>query len=58
MRTKASKTHESTHKKLDISNDGRKDVLSIIRNNMFPLVATLQKVYPHQVYVLAIDAIG
>jgi hypothetical protein len=59
MRTKVSKTHEYIHQKLDISNNGSKGVLSnIIRNNMFPFMGTLQKVYPHHVYVLVIDAIG
>jgi hypothetical protein len=58
MRTNVSQKHD-THKKLNISHYGSKGVLSnIIGNNMFLFMGTLQKVYPHRMYVLAIDAIG
>jgi hypothetical protein len=57
--TKVVQKNESTYQKLAIANNGSKGILSnIIGNYVFPFTGTLQKVYPHQVDVLAIDAIG
>jgi hypothetical protein len=45
--------------KLDISNNGNKNISNgIMGNNMFPSIGTSQKMYTHQVYGLATNAMS